>query len=244
MALGEMLTKLPSDAVSDFAARCVRVLVALVQTDREWSVVDAACGALASVVVAFPLSVALHGDDCDDDAPSSSSIAKKMFEILPLNVGHAASVLVALMRVAAAGVAQSVEEYVRSNVLAYTKQNFSAALTSMSRIVESLTTPILHFSARPKPLGVRLMKDDSGLVSATPLVSNDETIRPSYVSPSATAAAAVAALPAPVAAPVQPWEMTASCLSLLAASSAHYPHLVSDLFKGLNLTLCFPCTFL
>jgi hypothetical protein len=70
------------------------------------------------------------------------------------------------------------------------------------------------------------MKDNCGLVSATPLMSSDAGSRPSCVSLSATAAAAAAALSAPANMSVQPWEMTASCLSLLAVAAAHYPDLV------------------
>jgi hypothetical protein len=134
MALGEMLTKLPADAVDEFAERCVHLLVALIRTDREWRVVDAACGAFAAVVVAFPGTIALRDGGGDNTTLLASSIAQKMFEILPLNVGHAASVLVALVRIGAAGVEQAVEEYISSNVLAYTKQNFSAALSGTSQI--------------------------------------------------------------------------------------------------------------
>jgi hypothetical protein len=130
MALGELLTKLPTDAVREFACRVVRVLLGSVHLDRDWRVVDAACGALASVVLVFPDSVALR-DGGDEDAPRASDIAKKMFEILPFNVGHAASVLVALMRVGASGVEQAVEDYISANVLAYTKQNFSVALSGV-----------------------------------------------------------------------------------------------------------------
>jgi hypothetical protein len=71
-----------------------------------------------------------------------------------------------------------------------------------------------------------LIKDDCGLVSATPIVDDDVSSRPTYVSPSVIAAATFAALPTPESTPVQPWEMTASCLSLLAAAAAHYPSLV------------------
>jgi hypothetical protein len=116
-----MLTKLPVDAVEQFAGRCVSVLLALVEEDREWSVIDAACAALALVLMKFPAT----------SLPPASGIATRMFQILPLNVGHAASVLVALMRADAAGVVQSVEDYLSKNVLAYTKQNFSAALSGM-----------------------------------------------------------------------------------------------------------------
>ena len=142
MALGEMLTKLPADDVGQFASVSVRVLVALVQVDRELRVVDAACGALAAVIVKFPATVALRddavaADASEDDAPSASGLAMKMFEILPLNVGHAASVLVALMRVASAGAEQAVEDYISGNVRAYTKQNFSVALSGMSHICPS-----------------------------------------------------------------------------------------------------------
>jgi hypothetical protein len=138
MALGEMLTRLPVDAVAQFAGRCVSVLVALVREDREWGVIDAACAALALVVLKYPATVALGTHDAIDDEislrslPSASAIAQKMFEILPLNVGHAASVLVVLMRLDAAGVVQTVEDYLSSNVRAYTRQNFSLALSGTS----------------------------------------------------------------------------------------------------------------
>jgi hypothetical protein len=131
-----MLTKLPVDAVEQFAGRCVSVLLALVEEDREWSVIDAACAALALVLVKFPATVALddvasNHEHLATGLPPASGIALRMFQILPLNVGHAASVLVALMRAHAAGVVQSVEDYLSKNVLAYTKQNFSAALSGM-----------------------------------------------------------------------------------------------------------------
>ena len=112
MAIGEMLTKLPADAVAHFAAPCVAVLVSLVNEDREWGVIDAACAALALLVFKYPATLALGtGGAVDAEVsmgrlPSASAIAQKMFEILPLNVGHAASVLVVLMRLDAAGVAQ------------------------------------------------------------------------------------------------------------------------------------------
>jgi hypothetical protein len=140
MALGEMLTKLPVDAVAQFACRCVSVLVSLVNEDREWGVIDAACAALALVVLRYPATVALGAHDTADaeisrgSLPSASAIAQKMFEILPLNVGHAASVLVVLMRLDAAGVVQEVENYLSSNVHAYTRQNFSLALSGTSRL--------------------------------------------------------------------------------------------------------------
>ena len=107
-----MLTKLPVDAVAQFAGRCVGVLVSLVNEDREWGVIDAACAALALLVFKYPATLALGtGGAVDAEVslgrlPSASAIAQKMFEILPLNVGHAASVLVVLMRLHAAGVAQ------------------------------------------------------------------------------------------------------------------------------------------
>jgi hypothetical protein len=81
--------------------------------------------------------------------------------------------------------------------------------------------------ARAKPLGVRLVKDDCGSVAATPLISGDIVDGPTFMSPSAAAAAATAVFAAPFITSIQPWEMTASCLSLLAAAAAHYPHLVS-----------------
>jgi hypothetical protein len=79
------------------------------------------------------------------------------------------------------------------------------------------------------------MKVDCGSVAATPLVSGDLVDGPTYVSPSVTASAAAAAFAAPLNTPVQPWEMTASCLSLLAAASAHYPHLVRKLSRSVLL---------
>jgi hypothetical protein len=134
MALGEMLAKLPVDEVGQFARVSVSALEAVIRVDREWRVVDAACGALASVIVKFPNTVALHNeavpvDESEDGLPSASGLALKMFEILPLNVGHAASVLVALMRISSAGVESAVEDYISGNVRAYTKQNFSMALS-------------------------------------------------------------------------------------------------------------------
>ena len=77
-----------------------------------------------------------------------------------------------------------------------------------------------------------MTKDDSGSVAATPLVSGDFVDGPTFISPSAAAAAAAAAFAAPLQIPAQPWEMTASCFSLLAASSAHYPHLVRNLYSS------------
>jgi hypothetical protein len=71
-----------------------------------------------------------------------------------------------------------------------------------------------------------MTKDDSGAIAATPLVSGDFVDGPTFISPSAAAAAAAAAFAASLQIPAQPWEMTASCFSLLAASSAHYPQLV------------------
>jgi hypothetical protein len=71
------------------------------------------------------------------------------------------------------------------------------------------------------------VKDDCGSVAATPLISRDIVDGPTFVSPSAAAAAATAVFAAPFITSIQPWEMTASCLSLLAAAAAHYPHLVS-----------------
>jgi hypothetical protein len=59
------------------------------------------------------------------------------------------------------------------------------------------------------------------------VVSGDIVDGPTFVSPSAAAAAATAVFAAPFITFIQPWEMTASCLSLLAAAAAHYPHLVS-----------------
>lgn len=88
------------------------------------------------------------------------------------------------------------------------------------------------------------MKVDCGSVAATPLVSGDVVDGPTYVSPSVTASAAAAAFAAPLNTPVQPWEMTASCLSLLAAASAHYPHLVRELSRSvllLRLSFSFDC---
>ena len=145
--------------VPGLSKRCVRLLVTVVEEDKEWAVVDAACAAVAAVVVRFPDTVHVDGGGGDDDAdataaaaaaadaaaedthdvlPSSSSIALKMFSLLPLNIGHASSVLVALMRVesqipiesptAACSVARRVEQYVRCNVRAYTSQNFSKAM--------------------------------------------------------------------------------------------------------------------
>ena len=152
--------------VPGLSKRCVRLLVTVVEQDKEWAVVDAACAAVAAVVVRFPDTVHVDGGGGDDDAdadaaaaaaaaaaadaaaaaaedthdvlPSSSSIALKMFSLLPLNIGHASSVLVALMRVesqipvesptAACSVARRVEQYVRCNVRAYTSQNFSKAM--------------------------------------------------------------------------------------------------------------------
>jgi len=91
----------------------------------------------------------------------------------------------------------------------------------------NLSHAAFHTSAaRTKPLGVRLVKDDCGSVAATPLISGDIVDGPTFVSPSAAAAAAAAVFAAPFIASIQPWEMTASCLSLLAAAAAHYPHLV------------------
>jgi hypothetical protein len=136
MALGEMLTKLPVDVVQPHAGPSVGVLLALVEEDREWSVIDAACAALALVLVRFPGTVALDNTAARDEhtpicLPSASAIASKMIEILPLNIGHAASVLVALMRVSAAGVGGTVEDYLSSNVRAYTRQNFTGALSGI-----------------------------------------------------------------------------------------------------------------
>lgn len=91
----------------------------------------------------------------------------------------------------------------------------------------NLSHAAFHTSAaRTKPLGVRLVKDDCGSVAATPLISGDIVDGPTFVSPSAAAAAATAVFAAPFITSIQPWEMTASCLSLLAAAAAHYPHLV------------------
>ena len=156
MALGEMFTKLPVDAVAQFAGRCVGVLVSLVNEDREWGVIDAACAALALVVFKYPATVALGTDNAADaeislrNLPSASAITQKMFEILPLNVGHAASVLVALMRLDAAGVVQEVEDYLSSNVQAYTRQNFSLALSDTSSPeIESATLCISHVASTP-----------------------------------------------------------------------------------------------
>jgi hypothetical protein len=134
MALGELLTKLPVDSVGEFAGRCVHVMFDLVEVDREWSVIDAACAAMALVILRFPETVQLddmveHDDDAPRSLPLASNIAKKMFTILPLNVGHASSVLVALMRIAAVGVVQAVEDYVSSNIRAYTHQNFAVSGT-------------------------------------------------------------------------------------------------------------------
>ena len=161
MALGEMLTKLPADDVGQFASVSVRVLVALVKMDRELRVVDAACGALAAVIVKFPVTVELRDDAVaadarEDDVPSASGLAMKMFEILPLNVGHAASVLVALMRVASAVAGsrtqpeQSVEDYISGNVRAYTKQNFSAALSGICHICRARASLNSCFSSPAK----------------------------------------------------------------------------------------------
>jgi hypothetical protein len=136
MALGEVLTKLPASAVASLAGRCVSVLVAVVWGDQEWKVVDAACAALASAVIQYPETVMLTDDviaheDTSNCLPHAASIARKMFELLPLNIGHASSVLVALMRVSAPGISLAVEDYVRNNIQAYTEQDFSVALSGM-----------------------------------------------------------------------------------------------------------------
>ena len=140
MALGEMLTKLPVATVGEFAGRCVRVMLALVEEDREWSVIDAACAAMALVIVRFPETVQLddiaeHDDDAPRTLPPASNIAKKMFDILPLNVGHASSVLVALVRNSAVGVVQAVEDYISSNIRAYTHQNFSVSHSGTPQVL-------------------------------------------------------------------------------------------------------------
>ena len=96
-----------------------------------------------------------------------------------------------------------------------------------SRITHVLR--ITHHAARSKPLGVRLSQDESGYISASPLVGSDSIDGSACTSPAAAAAAAAAVaagLTQPVPSPVQPWERTASCLSLLAAASEHYPQLV------------------
>jgi hypothetical protein len=81
------------------------------------------------------------------------------------------------------------------------------------------------------------VKDDCGSVAATPLISGDIVDGPTFVSPSAAVAATAAVFAAPFITSIQPWEMTASCLSLLAAAAAHYPHLVSLLSNHITLHL-------